>query len=199
MNVNAVGAVIALAEDAQEDIFTGSWPAAEFSPAGVLDTTITPAPIMVSSHGGPIVFQPDGFDLEGESAPGVNRHDTDAQVVRFSQTGAVDSTFNNPPFDYSNEGDPGSDAMAALALQSDGQAIAAGGGFALARLTLDGNLDASFGQGGIVPTISFPGQNGGAGINAVVVQSDGKIVAVGTGFNNTSGLTSLVMARLLAD
>jgi uncharacterized delta-60 repeat protein len=204
VDVKAVGAVMALAEDAEGNIFTGDSAAVEFSASGTLQTTITPASVVVSSHGGPIAFQPDGLDVVGETAVGTNRHDLDAQIVRLTQTGAIDPTFNNPPFDYGNEGGTANDSVAATALQSDLGVIAAGGTFAggtqtfgLARISIDGSLDPSFGAGGVVTT-SFPGQSAGAATNAVIVQSDGKIVAVGTGFNNTTGVTSLVLARYLA-
>jgi uncharacterized delta-60 repeat protein len=72
----------------------------------------------------------------------------------------------------------------ALAIQTDGKLVAVGssdaagrtGGFALARYTRKGSLDGSFGRGGKVLT-NF-GSSGGAA--AVVIQPDGKIVAVGS-------------------
>jgi uncharacterized delta-60 repeat protein len=78
------------------------------------------------------------------------------------------------------------DRVEALATQPDGKIIAAGGSasrgiysaddFALARYNIDGGLDKSFGSGGIVRTDFFGDQDY---INAVALQSDGKIVAAG--------------------
>jgi uncharacterized delta-60 repeat protein len=76
---------------------------------------------------------------------------------------------------------------AAVAIQSDGKIVAAGGsynfasnggtndGFELARYNTDGSLDISFGTGGKVVT-PFGGY---AVASAVAIQSDGKIVAAG--------------------
>jgi uncharacterized delta-60 repeat protein len=70
----------------------------------------------------------------------------------------------------------------AVAIQRDGKIVAAGtttdprGGFALARYTKSGRLDASFGSGGRVLT-GFKGS--GSGAKAAAIQRDGKIVAAG--------------------
>src|SRR5215210_1419525 len=69
----------------------------------------------------------------------------------------------------------GADGVSAIAIQSDGKIIAAGGGrgdFALARYAPDGRLDRSFGSGGKVRT-NFGGNDAAY---AVVIQRDGKIV-----------------------
>jgi uncharacterized delta-60 repeat protein len=83
--------------------------------------------------------------------------------------------------DFGSRGDFG----LAVALQSDGKLVAAGNSsavgvfsvnFALARYNPDGSLDPTFGSGGTVLT-SFGGPLSAAA--DVVVQPDGKIVAVG--------------------
>jgi uncharacterized delta-60 repeat protein len=209
VDVKAVGAVTSLAEDAAGDIFTVGTPqpvglggTAEFSPTGMLDSTITPAPVTVSSHGGPVAFQPDGDFVVGKSATGVNRHESDAQVVRFTETGTVDPKFNNPPFDYTGEGGTSKDFASALALDSNGQVVVGGshfdGGFdlfGLARLNPNGSLDSTFGTGGVFTT-SFAGQNSAA-VSAVLVQLDGKIVAVGQTLVSQTGIANLALARYL--
>ncbi len=66
-----------------------------------------------------------------------------------------------------------------VAVQQDGKTLAAGsvgGRFLLMRFDQSGELDASFGQAGIVQT-SF--EQGAARIGAIVVQPDGRIVAGG--------------------
>ena len=209
VDVTAVGAVISLAEDAAGDIFTEGTPrpiglggTAEFSPTGTLDSTITSGPVTVSSHGGPVAFQSDGNLVEGESVTGVGRHDIEAQVIRFTQTGAVDPTFNNPPFDYTGEGGTPTDSAAATALQSNGQVVIGGSHFAggfdlfgLARLNSDGSLDSTFGTGGVLTT-SFTGQNSAA-VSAIVIQSDGKIIAVGQTLVSQTGIANLALVRYL--
>jgi len=74
----------------------------------------------------------------------------------------------------------------ALAVQPDGQIVAAGGAFvngiadfALARYNPDGTLDASFGRGGTASSpFDFPGSFDQIG--GVVLQPDGKIVLAGS-------------------
>ena len=75
----------------------------------------------------------------------------------------------------------------ALALQSDGKIVAAGGvkqcgginceDFLVARFNADGSVDTSFGAGGQVNTDFFGGFDTA---NAVAIQPDGKIVAAGS-------------------
>jgi uncharacterized delta-60 repeat protein len=81
------------------------------------------------------------------------------------------------------------DVVSGLALQPDGKIIAAGGAafpnnvgnFALARYNSNGGLDATFGSGGKVTTAFATSISS---IQGVVIQPDGKIVAVGAADNN---------------
>src|SRR5262249_27008903 len=89
----------------------------------------------------------------------------------------------------------------ATALQSDGKIVAAGSAnsasgtqFALARYQPDGSLDPTFGGGGQVLT-NF---GGSAFAGGVVIQPDGKIVAVGTSVGGTSP-PRMAVARYNAD
>lgn len=75
-----------------------------------------------------------------------------------------------------------SDEANAVALQADGKIVVAGyttafgAGGLVARYNIDGSLDTSFGNGGIV----IPAGHGhGTHFKAVVVQPDGKIIAAG--------------------
>ena len=106
-------------------------------------------------------------------------------LTRYNGNGSVDTTFGShggvvTPFSGNT------DAVAfALAIQSNGDIVAAGqagsqapdgpSSFALARFTASGQLDTSFGSNGKVTT-AF-GSNT-AFVSAVLIQSDGKIVAV---------------------
>jgi uncharacterized delta-60 repeat protein len=143
------------------------------------------------------VFLSTGQSVLGE-AVFINRRDTDAQVQRFNADGSLDTTFNNAPFDYGTQ-EAGRDGAAAVAVQSNGQIVAVGGHFfgtepsGVARINTNGSLDAGFGNGGTVTT-TFPG---GFGYTAVVIQPDGKIVAVGGASDPTTGLTNLTVARYL--
>ncbi len=100
----------------------------------------------------------------------------------------------------------------AMAVQADGKRVLAGAmdappdpaviptpptntDFALARYNMDGTLDPTFGQGGMVST-DFLGEEDTA--RAVAVQTDGKIVAVGVAGYHSYHL-ALAVARYNAD
>jgi uncharacterized delta-60 repeat protein len=88
----------------------------------------------------------------------------------------------------------------AVAIQTDGKIVAGGtaydgtnSSFALVRLDPDGSLDLSFGSNGMVLTdLGFT-----CAINALAVQPDGKIVAVG--FAGLGGPADFLLARYQAD
>src|SRR4029077_10985369 len=121
-------------------------------------------------------------------------------LVRYMSDGVIDSSFGRngivvTPF-------PGNMSSSALsvAIQANGDIVAAGqtakssisgpSDFALARYTTSGALDTTFGSGGLVTT-SFGSSL--ASINAVLIQSDGEILAVGNSDNGTT------IARYLAN
>jgi uncharacterized delta-60 repeat protein len=88
----------------------------------------------------------------------------------------------------------------AIVVQSDGKIVLGGrgsehqGDFAMIRLDRDGNVDTTFGDNGRVLT-DFAGR--ADNINALVVQNDGKIVAVGSTVGANS--TDFALARYLPD
>jgi uncharacterized delta-60 repeat protein len=202
VNTVAVNGATQLALDLRGDIFVNnSFSIAEFSPSGVQLPQVIPAPLVKSSRGGSTTFLANGkyvwADTVYVGAP--RNRDLDGHVVRFTATGAIDSTFNSPTFDFEGEGGTGQiDILRSVAIQSNGQVVVGGGhglfsggsiSFGLARFNLDGSFDSTFGNGGIVNTDVSSNQ----GASALLIQSDGKIVAAGGG---TSG--GLVLARYLA-
>ena len=123
-------------------------------------------------------------------------------LVRYNSDGTVDNSFGNhggvaTPF-------PGNLFARAfsLALQTNGQIVVAGqtaltdinavpgpSNFGLARYAANGQLDTTFGNGGFVST---PFGSSEAFANTVLIQTDGKIIAVGNSNNGTT------IARYLA-
>jgi uncharacterized delta-60 repeat protein len=118
-------------------------------------------------------------------------------LTEFFPTGSPTSLFGVHGGAITTFPSFGSAAASSMAIQSNGSIVAAGTAssspqnsvFALARYVSNGRLDNSFGTSGKVTT-SF-GNNTNASISAIVLQSDGKIVAVGTAGSD------LVVARYL--
>ena len=138
-------------------------------------------------------------------------------VVRYNTNGSVDTSFN-PGIGIGSGGGAiagfGSSfpagAAFAVAIQSNGEIVVAGqagGGnqqfnsssFALARFTTTGQLDTNFGTNGkVITTLS---QDPLSFISALVLQSDGKIVAAGNTGDPVQGgsyLNNFAVARYLA-
>jgi uncharacterized delta-60 repeat protein len=91
--------------------------------------------------------------------------------------------------------DFGFGVASALVLLPDGKLVAAGepnGDFALARYNPNGNIDTSFGTGGVALT-RFRGGSANAG--ALSLSPDGKLLTAGS--SNTSGDVDFALARYL--
>jgi uncharacterized delta-60 repeat protein len=187
--------ITTLGTDASGDIFT--LPAhAEFSTAGQLDSSVTAEPITASSHGGTGAFLPNGQSLIGGTV-GLNRGATDVQVQRFNANGSTDPTFTNPPFVFATPGDH--ESPAAIAVAPNGQIVVVGAHFrgtsvfGVARLDSGGSLDSSFANAGVTTT-NFQGNDIA---EAVVVQPNGDIIAIGSSEDNTTGAVDVALARYL--
>lgn len=204
---SAVAFVSSLAINAAGNILVEAGSAiAAFNLNGGALSRVSPAPISAQSQGGEAhsatAFQPDGrfvfakFVLEGN----FRARDRDTQVVRFTATGAADPAFSSPVFDFVGEGGTGTfDVTAAVAVLPNGQIVLGASHadpaftnevFALARLNPNGSLDPTFGSGGIVTT----NLGGVEGVAAILVQPDGKIVAIGTANN----FADVALTRYLA-
>ncbi len=172
---------------------------AEFSSTGVLQSTVTPGTVVAASHPTApslIVFQANGdYVLAQTVANGFQK--SAVEVFRFSETGVADPSFSSFKFNFGGvTGGPG-----AIALQTNGEIVVAGSTeltrisqslFGVARLDSNGEFDTTFGSGGTLNT-TFAG---GAGVDALLIQTDGKIVAVGAELDpQNRNIDDLVMAR----
>jgi Domain of unknown function (DUF5122) beta-propeller len=63
----------------------------------------------------------------------------------------------------------------------------------VARVNARGSLDTSFGNGGVLTTTL----QGNEGASAVLIQPDGKIIAVGYSENSSTGVTDVTRVRYL--
>lgn len=131
----------------------------------------------------------------------------------FANPGDLDSGFGSGGKVLTGFAGTESDNAYALALQSDGKILAGGGGLGtdlgtcvssasywlLARYNTDGSLDQSFGSGGqSTSPVLCDGSGAQSEIQALAVQSDGKIIAVGLGNTSTKG-SQLTVARYNSD
>jgi len=127
-------------------------------------------------------------------------------LARYNTDGSLDSSFGSggkvftpvPQFGY----------LKTLALQTDGKIVAVGlahpngdADYAVARYNVDGTLDSSFGNQGIVTTDfnSTPGNPSVDTAYGVAIQTDGKIVASGASETLTENFFNLSMARYNTD
>ena len=159
---------------------------ARYNADGSLDTgfdtdgKVTTAIGSGADKGYALALQPDGkIVVAGNSHNGTN---TDFAVVRYNADGSLDTDFDT---DGKVTTDIGSadDLAYGVALQTDGKIVLVGGSviankfdLALARYNADGSLDTDFDTDGKVTT------DIGATLEmmyAVLIQSDGKIVAAG--------------------
>ncbi len=171
---------------------------ARYNPNGTLDTSFGTNGIVIT----PALYEARAVAIQSDGkivAAGtffINGSNTDFALARYNTDGTLDTSFGTGGIVTTSFGN-GQDDAYDLAIQSDGKIVAAGYSvislfdtdFALARYNPNGSLDTSFGIGGKLTTpvgSSFDNAEG------VIVQPNGKIVAVGFSFNGTNRDFSLV-------
>ena len=132
--------------------------------------------------------------------------DIDIQVTRFNPDGSTVSTSTATGIDYAGQNGTlaASDVPDAVAIQANGQAVIGGthtesgqfsstSVFGLARFNADSSLDPAFGTSGVLTTRI----QGNDSVSLLVIQPDGKILAIGTS-QNAAGVGELALARYLS-
>lgn len=153
-----------------------------------------------------VVIQPDGRIVVAGGAFPLFTFAGDFKVVRYNPNGSLDTSFGNGGIVTTNF--PQGSYAFDVALQPDGKIVAAGTvfvafnpgessdtDFALARYNPDGTPDATFGSGGQVST-DFVGFEDDA--FSILIQPDGKIVAVGSA-NDPATFYDFAAARYLSN
>jgi len=153
-----------------------------------------------------VVIQPDGKIVVAGGAFPLFTFAGDFKVVRYNPNGSLDTSFGSGGI-VTTFFPQGSYAFA-VALQPDGKIIAAGThfvdfnpgdmsdtDFALARYNPDGSLDTTFGNGGTVTTDFFGTEDD---VFSVLIQPDGKIVAVGSA-NDPANYYDFAAVRYLSN
>ncbi len=186
---------------------------ARYNPDGSLDTTFGVKGKVTTDFPGlaaeisAILVQPDGKIVVAGGAFPLFVFLGDFELARYNSNGSLDTAFGNGGIVTTSFPGQGSYAFA-LALQTDGKILAAGTDFvnfssddssntdfALARYNPNGTPDLTFGGGGQITT-DFDGFNDDA--FSVLLQPDGKIVAVGSAKNPTN-FYDFAAARYLAN
>ena len=183
---------------------------ARYTTAGVLDTSFSgDGKVTTLLTGGTdvafaVAVQSDGkIVVAGVAGLGLLSDEGNYVVARYTSTGALDNTFggdangDSTPDGYviTDVGSNTFDQAYAVAVLSDDKILAAGHGgddIALLRYTSAGALDTTFDTDGKVTTDISPGYNEPY---AMAVQSDGKIVIVGTGTNADNSDFHFIAAR----
>ncbi|MDQ3774620.1 MAG: hypothetical protein M3461_09740 [Pseudomonadota bacterium] len=167
---------------------------ARYNPDGSLDPSFSGGGFRTffggtSESAKALVIQPDGKLVAAGFSNGGGADDFDFALARYNPDGNLDPSFGGGGFRTFLGGS--SEGANALVVQPDGKLVAAGFSnagdpgdfdFALVRYLPDGSLDTGFGFGGTLRTF-FGGDSEGA--NALVIQTDGKLIAAG--FSNGAG------------
>jgi uncharacterized delta-60 repeat protein len=175
---------------------------AQFDSRGNLAASVTSGTIIASAHSGRSAFEPNGrFVIAGGARGSGGRRDIDVTAISFNPTGSIDHTFNSPIFDFGLEDIQFANLAQAIAIAPNGQIVVGGisftnsvSVFGLARLNTNGSLDSSFGSQGKLTT-EFLGIDQ---VSAILVQPDGKIIAIGQTFDSNTRQADLVLARYMA-
>jgi uncharacterized delta-60 repeat protein len=162
---------------------SGDFALARYNPDGTLDTTFGTGGKVTTNfaddHASALALQADGKLVAAGLTRDSSTSMTNFALARYNSDGTLDPTFGTGGTVIGGV----AASVGALVVQADGKLVAAGSvvvsnnDFALARYNSDGTLDTAFGVGGTVTT-DFAGMFDVA--NALVAQTDGKLVAAGS-------------------
>ncbi|MGB9179680.1 MAG: carboxypeptidase regulatory-like domain-containing protein, partial [Pyrinomonadaceae bacterium] len=192
--------------------FFSDFTLARYNPNGTLDTTFGfNGKVTTHFNGGPydavddIALQPDGKIVAAGHAVNDAGSSVDIAVVRYNSDGSLDTTFGNNG-KVTTHLNGSSNSANGVALQPDGKIVIAGScgeyslaDIALARYNPDGSLDNSFGSSGKTTTHFNGGYNVSVSAADLVLQPDGKLVAVGYYIRDNNANAVFALARYNPD
>ncbi|HMJ90095.1 MAG TPA: hypothetical protein VK530_09775, partial [Candidatus Acidoferrum sp.] len=182
---------------------TNNIPDPTFGESGTVETKVGAVGLSFSvAQINAVRLQSDGKIIAaGSSYTGTNQ--SAFTLVRYHTNGSVDTSFGTNGTGIVYTDFPHGAVIRAMSLQPDGKIVVAGytiyaGGnagqraVALARYDTNGVLDSSFGSGGTQITT---GVDGYTGAHAMLIQGDGKILAVGIGIGPGHNGTDFALYR----
>lgn len=159
-----------------------------FGTGGVVLTPFFDEPDFSYANAGAVAIQADNKIVAAGTASfdnGGYGYD-DFALARYNLDGSLDTTFGTGGKVITDLG--GAAGLTSLVIQRDGKLVVAGfanTSFALARYQTNGVLDSTFGSGGIVTNVAG-GAFGTYGAAGLLLQPDGKLIAVGTSMNGAA-------------
>lgn len=175
---------------------------ARYNPNGSLDNSFANGGKLYTDivggddFGNSLLIQPDGKIVAGGKAYSGAATDFDFCLARYLPQGILDTTFSGDgKLIYALSSMP--ETISSILLQTDSCIIAVGqigqtatANFAIARFKDNGDIDSTFNSNGNVITDVSYSQRDYA--NSAVLQSDGKIIAIGTAMYQASKKVALV-------
>jgi uncharacterized delta-60 repeat protein len=210
VHVTGPGGCTAVAVLATGELLDANGTTAQFEANGTLESSVSGGTVVASSatqFPGTTVFQPNGDFVVaqplfvGEESRG---HNASTEVLRYTETGAADTTFADPSFHFEGSGGFGIEALPyAVAIASNGDIVVLGDQITyaqsgetlvngLARLTPNGDLDSTFASGGL-ETNTVPSNTDGFELAAI--DSQNRIIAVGLANNYTQIFVSRYLGQ----
>jgi uncharacterized delta-60 repeat protein len=187
----------------------GSFAVARYTSKGKLDASFGRGGRVRTEfgHGYATVVESDGKIIvagtsyrHGTACGRRNGYCVNFALARYTARGRLDTGFGKGGKVLTSLGSSRSARASAVAIQTNGKLVVAGesdnargdSDFALARYTVRGRLDPSFGRGGKVVT------NVEGRADAIAIQADGKIVVAGAGCLFSSHSLCFALARFTA-
>lgn len=171
---------------------SATWTLMRVNPNGGLDTTFGSGGIATTQFGGTwsvarnLAILPDGKILAGGDWLQSGTLGNQAYIfIRYKSNGQIDTTFGTSGKAVFNFDAPNFRRMEGMFVQADGKAVGSGwdrdpnisnANILIMRIDMNGNLDPTFGNGGVTLTDYLGRTDQG---NAMAVQGDGKYVVAG--------------------
>jgi uncharacterized delta-60 repeat protein len=178
---------------------------ARYNPNGTLDTTFNSTGKVMTSFGstqdlarGIAIDGSGDIVVVGNTSNGTN---TDFAIARYTPLGALDTTFNGTG-KVTTDFNGFNDSAAGVAIDSSGRIDVAGtvtnntkNEFGLARYNANGTLDTTFGMAGTGKVVTDIGATSNDVPAALLLDSTGRIVVVGSTVSTTNGSSQFALAR----